>query len=154
MILFGRERERHFPDAWIQAGRFAGTDKSHILDRAEIRSFPALGVEESVAFVQKHAWQGAAIGAVRRMDRWSVPPEAVREAVINAVVHTDYAQRGAPIRRRSRRRVGEDSTDPSSAARSLRRLYSQASVDASSASERRPFRNNIRRTASPRSWYL
>jgi predicted HTH transcriptional regulator len=98
MILFGRERERHFPDAWIQAGRFAGADKSRIVDRAEIRSIPARGVEEAVAFVQKHAWHGAAIGAVRRKDRWSVPPEAVREAVINAVVHTDYAQRGAPIR--------------------------------------------------------
>ena len=31
-------------------------------------------------------------------DRWSLPPVAVREAVINAVVHADYAQRGAPIR--------------------------------------------------------
>jgi ATP-dependent DNA helicase RecG len=98
MILFGEERERHFPDAWIQAGRFAGTDKSRILDRAEIRSIPVRGVEEAIAFVQKHAWHGAEIGAVRRKDRWSVPPEAVREAVINAVVHTDYAQRGAPIR--------------------------------------------------------
>jgi predicted HTH transcriptional regulator len=37
-------------------------------------------------------------GAVRRKERWSLPPEAVREVVINAVVHTDYAQRGAPIR--------------------------------------------------------
>jgi ATP-dependent DNA helicase RecG len=98
MILFGRERERHFPDAWIQAGRFAGADKSRILDRAELRSSPVRGVEEAIAFVQKHAWHGAEIGAVRRKERWSVPPEAVREAVINAVVHTDYAQRGAPIR--------------------------------------------------------
>jgi predicted HTH transcriptional regulator len=55
-------------------------------------------VEEAIAFVEKHAWHGAEIGAVRRRDRWNLPPEAVREAVINAVVHTDYAQRGAPIR--------------------------------------------------------
>lgn len=98
MLLFGRERERHFPDAWIQAGRFAGRDKTHILDRAEIRSLPVRAVEEAIAFVQKHAWQAAEIGAVRRRDRWNLPPEAVREAVINAVVHADYAQRGAPIR--------------------------------------------------------
>jgi predicted HTH transcriptional regulator len=38
MILFGHDRERHFPDAWIQAGRFAGSDKSRILDRIEIHS--------------------------------------------------------------------------------------------------------------------
>ncbi len=98
MILFGKDRARHFPDAWIQAGRFAGTDRSRIVDRVEIRSLPAPAVEEAIAFVHKHALHGAEIGAVRRKERWSLPPVAVREAVINAVAHADYAQRGAPLR--------------------------------------------------------
>lgn len=98
MLLFGRDRERHFPDAWIQAGRFAGTDKSQIVDRAEIRTVPVRAVEEAIGFVEKHTMHGAEIGRVRRKERWSLPPVAVREAVINAVAHTDYAQRGAPIR--------------------------------------------------------
>lgn len=84
LILFGHDRERHFPDAWIQAGRFAGSGKSRILDRIEIHAFPMQALEEAIAFVQKHSWHGATIGAVR-------------EALINAVVHTDYSQRGAPI---------------------------------------------------------
>lgn len=98
VLLFGRERERHFPDAWIQAGRFRGTDRSRILDRTEIRSHPVRAIEETIAFVQKHQLHGAEIGAVRRRERWSLPPVAVREAVINAVAHADYAQRGAPLR--------------------------------------------------------
>ncbi len=98
MLLFGRDRERLFPDAWIQVGRFQGSDKSRIVDRAEIHSFPAPAIEEAIGFVQKHALHGAEIGAVRRRERWSLPPLAVREAVINSVAHTDYAQRGAPIR--------------------------------------------------------
>jgi ATP-dependent DNA helicase RecG len=98
MILFGKDRERHFPDAWIQAGRFQGSDKSRIVDRVEIRSLPVRAIEEAIVFVQKHALHGAEIGAVRRKERWNLPPVAVREAVINAVTHTDYAQRGAPIR--------------------------------------------------------
>ena len=105
MILFGHDRARHFPDAWIQAGRFAGSDKSRILDRIEIHSFPVQAVEEAIAFVQKHSWHGASIGAVRRTDRLSLPPEAVREALINAVVHADYSQRGAPIRSHDPRRA-------------------------------------------------
>jgi len=40
----------------------------------------------------------ALIGPVRRTDRWTVPPVAVREAIINAIVHADYAERGSPIR--------------------------------------------------------
>ena len=34
VLLFGRDRLAHFPDAWIQAGRFEGTDKAAILDQA------------------------------------------------------------------------------------------------------------------------
>jgi ATP-dependent DNA helicase RecG len=98
MILFGEDRERHFPDAWIQAGRFQGTDKSRIVDRAEIRSLPVPAVEEAIAFVHKHALHGAEIGAVRRKEHWNFPPAAVREAIINAVAHADYSQRGAPLR--------------------------------------------------------
>ncbi|MFQ5719106.1 MAG: ATP-binding protein [Acidobacteriota bacterium] len=98
MILFGKDRERHFPDAWIQAGRFGGTNKSRIVDRTEIHALPVQAVEEAIAFVSRHTLHGAEIGALRRKERWSLPPVAVREAVINAVVHTDYAQRGAPLR--------------------------------------------------------
>lgn len=98
MLLFGKERERHFPDAWVQAGRFRGTDKTHITDTLEIRTFPVRAVEETVAFIQKHALHGMEIGAVHRKELWNLPPVAVREAIVNAVVHTDYAQHGAPIR--------------------------------------------------------
>ena len=48
MLLFGLDRERHFPDAWSQAGRFRGTDKSRIDDRAEIRSLPVRAIALSL----------------------------------------------------------------------------------------------------------
>jgi len=100
MVLFGKDpsRERCFPDLWIQAGRFKGKDRREILDQVQIRSLPVRAIEEAIAFVQKHSLHGAEIGSVRRRERWSLPPEAVREAVINAVVHADYSQRGAPLR--------------------------------------------------------
>jgi hypothetical protein len=40
----------------------------------------------------------AVIGAVKRTDLWTFPLVAVREAIMNAIVHADYAQPGAPIR--------------------------------------------------------
>lgn len=98
LLLFGRDRSRHFPDAWIQVGRFQGTDRARIEDHAELKG-PLPGViEEAIAFVEKHSTHGARIGRVRRSDTWSLPPAAVREAVINAVAHSDYSQGGAPIR--------------------------------------------------------
>ncbi len=38
------------------------------------------------------------IGPVRRTDVWTFPPVVLREAIMNAIVHADYAQPGAPIR--------------------------------------------------------
>ena len=98
ILLFGVNRERHFPDAWIQAGRFEGMDKSKILDHSEIRLHLPQAIEAAVAFVEKHTLHGMDIGSVRRVDRWTIPPTAVREAIINAVAHADYAQQGSPIR--------------------------------------------------------
>jgi ATP-dependent DNA helicase RecG len=98
VLLFGRERERHFPDAWIQAGRFAGANKGQIIDRAEFRGPLVNSIESAIGFVEKHSLHGATIGKVRRKERWNLPPVAVREAMINAVAQADYAQRGAPIR--------------------------------------------------------
>ena len=98
MLLFGHERERYFPDAWIQAGRFDGLDKVHLMDTLDIRSSLPRAVDDATGFVQKHDLHGIRISGVRHTDTWTLPPVAVREAIINAVVHTDYSQRGAPIR--------------------------------------------------------
>lgn len=76
MLLFGKERERYFPDAWIQAGRFDGNNRSRIIDRVEIRSLSDRAIEEAVAFMEKHTLHGAEIGRMRRQERWNGPPVA------------------------------------------------------------------------------
>jgi ATP-dependent DNA helicase RecG len=98
MLLFGKNRYQYFPDAWIQAGRFLGTNKSQITDTVTIRSHLALAVEEAIHFVRKHATLALEIKDAQRIERWSIPFQAVREAIVNAVVHADYSQIGSPIR--------------------------------------------------------
>ena len=97
-LLFARNRFDRFPDAWLQAGRFAGKDRAKILDSSEIRSYLPQAADQAIAFVQKHLSREAVITAARRVDRWTVPMVALREAIINAIVHADYAEHGAPIR--------------------------------------------------------
>ena len=98
LLLFGKDRFARFPDSWIQAGRFAGTNRARLLDSTEIRSFLPRAAEEAIAFLHKHLMRESIIEGVRREDRWSVPLVAIREALMNAIVHADYAQQGAPIR--------------------------------------------------------
>jgi ATP-dependent DNA helicase RecG len=98
VLLFGKDRIAHFPDAWIQCGRFTGTDKSHIFDHTEFHDPLPLAVESIMMFLKKHAMRAADLSDIRRKDVWSIPLTILREVVINALVHADYSQRGAPIR--------------------------------------------------------
>ena len=98
LLLFGRDRFARFPDAWIQAGRFVGTDKAQILDRVELRMPLPEAIPAAMAFIEGHLAAGVDIGQVHAQPRWSLPPVAVREALVNAVAHADYSQRCAPLR--------------------------------------------------------
>lgn len=98
ILLFGTNRLNHFPDAWIQVGRFANNDRRRILDSAEVHSYLPEAAEETIGFLQKHMTREVVIGSVKRADHWTYPIVAIREAIMNAIVHADYAQHGAPIR--------------------------------------------------------
>ncbi len=98
MLLFGTVRDRYFPDAWVQCGRFRGTNKTEILDQQDISDHLTVALEKAFDFIKKHASRAAEFGELRRKDVWNMPLKAIREALTNAIVHADYSQRGAPIR--------------------------------------------------------
>jgi predicted HTH transcriptional regulator len=98
LLLFGRQPEQRFPDAWVQCGRFKGTDKTEITDSAECRGTLQKSLEAAYEFIKRHAMQGMAIDELKRVEQASLPLRAVRELLVNAVVHANYAQQGAPIR--------------------------------------------------------
>jgi len=98
VLLFGKKRNRYFPDAWIQCGRFTGRDKAVIFDHIELYDHLPQAVESIMMFLKKHAMRGADLSGIRRKDVWSIPLGILREVVINALVHADYSQRGAPTR--------------------------------------------------------
>ena len=98
VLLWGHERELHFPDAWVQCGRFRGQDKVDIFDQQDIHAHLPDAVNAIELFLKKHAYKSARFGAMQREDVWSIPLTMLREAIVNALVHADYAQRGSPIR--------------------------------------------------------
>lgn len=98
MLLFGKDRRRFFPDAIIRCARFQGRGTERFLDQSEVDEHLPRAVETAIAFIERHTRQSAEIGRVRRMDFSEYPFQAVREAVINAVVHTDYTLGGMDIK--------------------------------------------------------
>jgi predicted HTH transcriptional regulator len=98
VLLFGGNPEREFPDAWIQCGRFSGRDKSVIADSVESHGILTKITDEAFEFIRKHTLYGAVITGLKRKESTNIPLLAARELLVNAVVHADYSQQGAPIR--------------------------------------------------------
>lgn len=97
VLLFSDNYSTYFPDAHIKLGRFLGTDKSEILDHLNLVSPISIALDPILAFIRRNTSMSAKIGAKRRIDIPQYPPAVLREAVINALVHTDYSIKGASI---------------------------------------------------------
>lgn len=76
---------------------FKGTDRVHIYDRKDVRDDLLMQFNEAVAFLQKHLNIRSEIRGVNRHDIYEIPLDALREAVVNAIVHRDYSFRGTSI---------------------------------------------------------
>jgi predicted HTH transcriptional regulator len=98
ILLFGKNRHRFFTDAVIRCARFQGINTGRFLDQLEIDEHLPKAVETAISFIERHTLQAAEIGRVRRREMPEYPVQAVREAVINAVVHTDYSISGINIK--------------------------------------------------------
>jgi predicted HTH transcriptional regulator len=89
---------RFLPSAWVQCGRLRGPSGTDIFDQTEVHGPMPRAVDKVMEFLLKHAYKTAVFGEVKRRDVYSIPVEAIREVVVNALVHANYAERGTPIR--------------------------------------------------------
>ncbi|GHV45442.1 ATP-dependent DNA helicase [Bacteroidia bacterium] len=73
----------------IELGRFQ--TPTIIKDTARTKADVLTEIEDVMAFVQKHANKRMIFtGAARRIEKWQYPMEAIREIVINMIIHRDY----------------------------------------------------------------
>jgi ATP-dependent DNA helicase RecG len=97
-LLFGKEPQKIFPSAEILLARYAGKQMTDEFLRETVRGPLAEQVRRAEAFVTANMRKGARIDGLQRADRAEYPLPAVREAIVNAVAHRDYAIRGDEIR--------------------------------------------------------
>jgi ATP-dependent DNA helicase RecG len=104
LLLFGKNPKRHLPQSGIDAVAYEGIEKDYAArERASLRgpmvvlraadgSTVETGlVEQAVEFVRRNTRVDAKLmDGARREERWTYPEAAVREAVVNALVHRDY----------------------------------------------------------------
>lgn len=97
IILFGLNHLELFPDAIIRCGRFLGFDRETILDQIDIETYLPLAIEEALHFIKKNTSMKAEIGRLERRDVPQYPSIAIREAIVNAIIHADYGIKGIQI---------------------------------------------------------
>ena len=85
-ILTGNEAVRSV----VQCGVFKGTTKAVFVDRREFVGTPQELIEESYQYVLRNIHMGARFKGVYRQDVYEIPPDAVRELIVNAIVHRSY----------------------------------------------------------------
>ncbi len=99
VVLFGRNPLPQFPQCEIRLARFRGVTKSEFIDNRQFQGHAFTLLRQADAFFDMHLPVASRIvsGPMRREDRPQYPPEALREALVNALCHRDYSEAGASV---------------------------------------------------------
>lgn len=81
----------------IKLAIFEGSKKSVFKDRRELSGSLLEQMEEAFNYIDRYNRTRAEFSGLDRLDMRDYPPEAIREALLNAIVHRDYSFSGATL---------------------------------------------------------
>jgi len=81
----------------IKMAVFDGSKKSVFRDRRELTGSLLTQLEEAYAYIDQFNRTRAEFEGLDRIDNRDYPPEALREALLNAIVHRDYSISGSTL---------------------------------------------------------
>ncbi len=98
ILLFGRDPQRFFPNAEIICVRYSGEKMSDEFVRQDVQGSLVEQIRQAEAFVVGNMRRGMRLSGMAREESSEYPLPVVREAIVNAIAHRDYAIRGEGIR--------------------------------------------------------
>lgn len=98
LLLFARDIERHVPQCEITLVRYRGVEMSDEFERLDLRDTLPEQARRAERWLLDHMRTGSKMIGLERQDWNEYPAGVVREALINAIAHRDYAVRGEGIR--------------------------------------------------------
>lgn len=99
-VLYGTKFLPDYPQCLLKMGRFRGTQiTGDILDNRQEYMQAFAMIREGMAFLDRTLPLAARFpeGKIFREDRLPVPPDALREILLNAVMHRDYTEPGGHV---------------------------------------------------------
>lgn len=89
----------HYPQCLLRMARFRGTDKTEFIDNRQEMGNAFDLLQRAQRFIRDHLPIGGRVvpGVFERADDPFYPPVALREALMNALCHRDYAMPGGSV---------------------------------------------------------
>lgn len=81
----------------IKLAVFEGSKKTVFKDRQELTGSLLNQLEEAFDYIERYNRTRAEFSGLDRVDMRDYPPEAIRETLLNAIVHRDYSFSGATL---------------------------------------------------------
>lgn len=81
----------------VKAAVFEGSSKTVFKDRFEFEGSLLKQLDDVAAFIDRYNSTRSRIEGLRRIDERDYPQEAIRETLLNAIVHRDYAFSGPAL---------------------------------------------------------
>lgn len=101
MMIFSHSLPQDFDDLsryLVRCVRYAGNSSSTpIIDKKDVYGTLDLQVDEVLKFIQRNIKTEARIEGSKRVERYEFPDLALREIVVNALVHRDYSNKGTYV---------------------------------------------------------
>jgi ATP-dependent DNA helicase RecG len=87
ILLFGKNPQKHFTNLCVRIGRFK--TETTIIDDKWVRGNLFQQFDETLNILRQHIGVRYEIKGIERKDIWDYPIPALREAVLNALIHRD-----------------------------------------------------------------
>ncbi len=98
ILLLGKDPQQFFPQARVAVVQYAGLQMGESFLKQEIEGPVPRQLDEAESWLVRNTLHAVELRGMERIDRAEYPRSALREAVLNALAHRDYGQRGDRVR--------------------------------------------------------
>jgi len=97
LLFFHRHPVRYLPQSAVTCVAYKGIAKVDVIDKKTFELHLIGNIDEAMAFLKRHLNLSYEIKSKRRVEKLEIPEVALREAIVNAVAHRNYLEKGATV---------------------------------------------------------
>jgi ATP-dependent DNA helicase RecG len=97
VLFFVQNPAKYIPQSAVTCVTYKGNTKVDILDKKTFNLDIITNIDEALTFLKRHLNVSFEIKTSQRKEKLEIPEVVLREAVVNAVAHRDYFEKGANV---------------------------------------------------------